>query len=194
MLPNHVLLALLWSVYCGLHSLLASLRVKIFFGKRLGKAFKHYRLAYTLFAFAGLALIIFFQLSIPTVKLYVPNLLTSLVGGVAGLSGLAVMAVCIKKYFLNLSGLRSLAQEELYTVLEIRGIHRYVRHPLYLGTFLFLWGWFVLVPAVSLLLSNVLITVYTLLALKLEERKLVLQFGEAYKIYQQKVPQIIPKF
>ncbi len=194
MLLNHVLLGTLWIVYCVLHSVLASLSVKVFFQKRLGKGFKHYRLGYTIFAFAGLVGIIWFQLSMPSVNIYAPNPFTKILGGIIGASGLVLMFICIKKYFLNLSGLRSLAQEETYAVLEIRGVHRYVRHPLYSGTFLAIWGLFFLFPTASVLLTDVIITSYTLLALKFEEKKLVLQFGESYQMYQRKVPQIIPKF
>lgn len=191
---NHVLLGFLWILYCVLHSVLASLRVKNFFQKRLGTRFKHYRLGYTVFAAVALAAIVWFQLSIASKKLYQSNVFTTVFGGAVCASGLVLMAVCIRKYFLNLSGLRSLAQEEVQPVLEINGVHRYVRHPLYSGTFLALWGLFFLFPTVSLLLSNAIITAYTLTALKFEEKKLVVQFGEAYRTYQQTVPQIIPKF
>lgn len=194
MFGTHAWLGFSWVVYCVLHSLLASMNVKRFFQKRLGRSFRHYRLGYTLFAFAGLAALLWFQLSLSSVKLYAPIFFTNVAGGLVGSCGLLIMGICIKKYFLNLSGLRSLAREEIYPVLEIKGVHRYVRHPLYAGTFLFIWGLLLLAPTLSLLLSNGIITAYTLLALRLEEKKLVLQFGEAYKTYQQTVPPIIPNF
>lgn len=95
---------------------------------------------------------------------------------------------------MGLSGLRSLVQEENYSELHISGIHRYVRHPLYLGTFLFIWGLFIVFPTLSLLISNSVITIYTLIGIKLEEKKLVLEFKEQYKAYQKTVPKLIPKF
>jgi protein-S-isoprenylcysteine O-methyltransferase Ste14 len=69
-----------------------------------------------------------------------------------------------------------------------------MRHPLYLGTFLFLWGLWLLFPTVSLLLANIVITGYTLYAIRLEEEKLVAEFGEQYIRYQQQVPKLIPRF
>ena len=94
---------------------------------------------------------------------------------------------------MSLSGLRSLFQETVYPELIISGIHRYVRHPLYLGTFLFIWGLAVLFPYFSLVIANTIITVYTLLAIPFEEEKLVQEFGDQYRRYQKQVPKIIPK-
>lgn len=194
MLLHHVLLGLLWMVYGVLHSVFAALRTKNFFQKILGRGFRHYRLAYTVFAFAGLIALIWFQLGVPTFRLFKTTDATDAAGAVIGISGVLLMVLCIKKYFLNLSGLRSLYQEESHAQLEVTGVHRHVRHPLYLGTFLFLWGLWLLFPSASLLISNSVITVYTLIGLELEEKKLLLQFGQQYSTYQKKVPKLLPRF
>ena len=72
------------------------------------------------------------------------------------------------------------------------GFHRYVRHPLYLGTFITIWAGFLLLPLISLLISNAIITIYTLIGIELEEKKLILEFGEDYREYQNRVPRLIP--
>jgi methanethiol S-methyltransferase len=41
-------------------------------------------------------------------------------------------------------------------------------------------------------LACLVITGYTVLGARLEEKKLVVQFGEMYKLYQQRVPMLIP--
>ncbi|HVF97256.1 MAG TPA: isoprenylcysteine carboxylmethyltransferase family protein [Flavisolibacter sp.] len=194
MLLNHVVLALLWTLYGVLHSVLAGLRVKQFFAKHMGRHYKHYRLAYTVFAFVTFALIIWYQVSIESFNLFKPTLFSRLAGGLVAAAGLSLMLICIKKYFMGLSGLRSLLQEEVYTELLISGVHRYVRHPLYLGTFLFIWGSFLLFPTLSILITDVVITAYTMFGMQLEEKKLVRDFGEQYKRYQKSVPKLIPKF
>ena len=191
---NHILLAVLWIVYCVMHSVFASLPVKKKFQQKLGKYYKHYRLAYTVFAFIGLIAIAWFQFSIHSINLFSPTLFTKICGGFVALSGLLIMLICIKKYFMGLSGLRSLMREESHSELHVSGIHRYVRHPLYLGTFLFIWGLFILFPTVSLFISNSVITVYTLIGINLEEKKLALDFGDQYKAYQGSVPKLLPKF
>jgi methanethiol S-methyltransferase len=111
------------------------------------------------------------------------------------LSGLLIMLISIKKYFMSLSGIKTLVAEEPPTnELRIDGIHKHVRHPLYLGTFLFIWGLFILFPLLSQMIANVIITVYTLIGIIFEEQKLQKEFGRAYFDYQKQVPKIIPSF
>jgi protein-S-isoprenylcysteine O-methyltransferase Ste14 len=69
-----------------------------------------------------------------------------------------------------------------------------MRHPLYTGTFLFIWGLWVLFPSLGLLITDSIITVYTVYAIRLEEAKLVAEFGEKYRHYQRTVPKLIPRF
>ena len=193
MILNHILLAFLWIVYCVLHSVLASEWIKKNMRRRM-KNFKWYRLWYTLFAFAFFAGIIYFQVEIATIELFKPNSFTVIAGYVLSISGLGLMFICIRKYFMNLSGVRSLFIENFSNELQITGVHKYVRHPLYLGTFAFIWGLFLLIPYASLLISNFIITVYTLIGIELEERKLFTEFGENYSEYRKKVPKLIPSF
>ena len=75
----------------------------------------------------------------------------------------------------------------------ITGVHRIVRHPLYAGTFIFIWGLLIVYPYLSLFITDAIITIYTLIGLKFEEKKMEREFGDAYKSYQQSVPMIIPR-
>jgi protein-S-isoprenylcysteine O-methyltransferase Ste14 len=56
-----------------------------------------------------------------------------------------------------------------------------------------LWGLFLLLPLLSILISNTIITVYTILAIPLEERKLIKEFGNDYIQYRKRVPALVPK-
>jgi len=162
--------------------------------KRFMRAhYKFYRLYYTLFAFTGFAAIIFYLLIIPSWRIFQTNIFTMIIGGDITVSGGLIVLICIRKYFFQLSGLKSLVQERKSNELMITGIHKYVRHPLYAGTFLFIWGLWILIPSVALMISNVVITVYTLIGISLEEKKLVNEFGEPYKQYMKKVPMIMPR-
>jgi methanethiol S-methyltransferase len=193
MILNHIFLVMLWVVYCVLHSVLASTWVKRALRKNL-KNYKWYRLWYTVFAFIFLVVIIYYQIQIRTIELFRPGNLIFIIGIVTSAAGLILMIVCIRKYFMNLSGLRSLVIEDFSNELQITGIHKYVRHPLYLGTFMFIWGLFLVIPLLSLLIANVIITVYTLIGIELEEKKLLSEFGENYRLYRQTVPKLIPTF
>jgi len=192
MTGSHIILALLWIVYCALHSLLATETLKQRLQKTLKHNYKYYRLFYTVFAFLFLVVLLYYQIHVPAIELYSSKGIVFATGIVLGFLGLVLMLVCIKKYFIGLSGLLSLVQENASQDLIITGVHKYVRHPLYLGTFAFIWGLFLVFPYLSLLITDAIITIYTLIGIKLEEDKLINEFGESYKLYQKRVPMIIP--
>jgi protein-S-isoprenylcysteine O-methyltransferase Ste14 len=193
MILNHVILAALWIIYCVLHSVMASEGIKKKLRRKM-KNYKWYRLWYTLFAFVFLVVIVDYQVMMPTIELFNRSYFSFILGFVVSFAGSVLMLVCIQKYFMSLSGLRSLIVENFSNQLQVTGVHKYVRHPLYLGTFLFIWGLFLLLPFLSLCIANVVITLYTLIGIELEEQKLVLEFGEDYRQYQREVPKIIPSF
>lgn len=194
MLVHHLILAILWILYGVLHSVLASVGVKNKLMQRLGKGARHYRLGYTGLAFVLFALVLWYQLSIPTIHLYQPSFLIVLAGYLVTIFGVGIMLACIKKYFISLSGLRSLFQPTSRPTLMVSGIHRHVRHPLYLGTFLTIWGLAILFPYLSLIIANTVITLYTVVAIRFEEEKLVQEFGDDYRAYQRSVPKLWPKW
>jgi methanethiol S-methyltransferase len=194
MLSTHIILAVAWILYCVLHSVFASLRFKQAMRRLIGAYFKFYRLYYTLFAFLGFAALIYYLLILPSYRVFQTNNYTLIAGGIVSLFGASIVVICIWKYFFQLSGLRSLVEERKSNELMITGIHKYVRHPLYAGTFIFIWGLWILIPSLALLIANIIITVYTLIGIGFEEKKLENEFGEAYKKYRQQVPMIIPGF
>ena len=194
MVEKHLVLGFLWLLFCVLHSLLAALGLKKKMAVLWGKRFKHYRLFYSLFAFATLGFVVYYQFTLESPYVYQSSQLSAIAGVLVGSAGLVIMGICIKKYFLSLSGLKSLFQENPTNALMISGIHRFVRHPLYAGTFMAIWGFFIAVPLFSLLIANVIITGYTLIGIELEEKKLEAEFGHHYRQYKQNVPKLFPSF
>lgn len=192
MLNAHLALAFLWILFGVLHSVFASLPVKRRFNMAFPKSSEYYRLLYTLFAFFTFGIVVWYQAQLASPLLFERELFTNAIGAVVAITGLIIMVICIKKYFLSLSGLKSLFQERPTHQLMINGIHRYVRHPLYLGTFLAIWGAFLFYPLFSLFIGNFFITAYTLIGISFEERKLIAEFGRDYETYQQTVPKLIP--
>jgi len=192
MLIGHLFLAVLWIMYCVLHSVLAARSVKQKLKASMNQNFKYYRLVYTVFAFVFFAAILYYEIRLPTIQFFNRVQLVFYSGILIGSAGLVLMSVCIFKYFMGLSGLRSLFKESTSAKLMVTGIHRFVRPPLYLGTFAFIWGLFLIIPFLSLFISNTIITIYTLVGISLEEKKLVAEFGESYLNYQATVPKLLP--
>jgi protein-S-isoprenylcysteine O-methyltransferase Ste14 len=193
MVLSHILLACSWSLYCLLHSLLAALWFKQIARRWMGRQYKFYRLYYTVFAFAGLVAIMIYLFTMSSYRLFAISTATIIMGSVIAAFGLIIMFICILKYFMQLSGIKGLIENRTNNELMITGIHKIVRHPLYAGTFIFIWGLLILFPYLSLFIVNIIVTVYTLIGLHFEEQKLEKEFGEAYKAYKQKVPMLIPK-
>jgi methanethiol S-methyltransferase len=70
-----------------------------------------------------------------------------------------------------------------------KGLLSIVRHPMYLALILFLWS--TVFTAMDVFIDSIL-TVYVIIGTKLEEKKLVLEFGQEYVKYQHEVPMLIP--
>ena len=190
---QHIILLLAWIVYCVLHSVLASGAVKRKFQGWLGARSRYYRFAYTLFAFIGLVAVLLYQVTIDSPLLFERRLIITVLAAAFASLGAAMMMLNIIKYFVQLSGVKWLVAASVEAKLERGGLHGYVRHPLYLSTFLFIWALWVVYPYLSLLVADVVITLYTLIALRFEEQKLLAEFGEEYRVYQQEVPMILPR-
>jgi len=69
--------------------------------------------------------------------------------------------------------------------LEVRGPYRWLRHPIYLGWVLLVFG----APTMTMgrLLFATVSTAYLVVAIPIEERSLVHEFGDAYRDYQRQV-------
>ncbi len=189
---HHLLLLSLWVFYCLLHSVLASSKFKKRVEKISGGFFRYYRLTYSIFAAASLLGLLFFQYSIQS-----PLLINSFFLKLAGLiilvlPGAIIMMISIFKYFKLLSGVRSLYQPKPPVGLKLDGVHKFVRHPLYSGTLLFVWGLFFIFPFLNNLIAVVVITGYVIIGIKFEEKKLLNEFGDVYREYIRNVPALLP--
>jgi methanethiol S-methyltransferase len=187
-------LGLIWIAYCVLHSVLASSKVKNAFKKIGNHFFAYYRLKYNIISIATLAPILWFQYSFESFRLMESLYLKYFSLTLLVIPGSLIMIVSILKYFKMFSGIRGLYKSQGPLNLKVDGIHRYVRHPLYLGTLLFIWGLFFIFPLLTNLVSVTIITLYTLIGIKFEERKLLKEFGNIYAEYMKSVPGLIPRW
>jgi protein-S-isoprenylcysteine O-methyltransferase Ste14 len=186
-------LAIYWVVFGLFHSVLATSAVKDFFKAILKNNFKFYRLGYSILAVVMVAFVLYFNFTITSLQLWHPSLLQKMIASVTGTTGLSIMCMCIYKYFFHLSGIDIFFKKKSEDHLQVGGLNKYVRHPLYSSTLLFAWSFFFWQPVLSNLISCFIITVYTIAGAYFEEKKLEKIFGEQYKQYVSKVPMIIPK-
>jgi protein-S-isoprenylcysteine O-methyltransferase Ste14 len=194
MLLSHIILAILWILFGVLHSLLAAGWFKEIVQKRLGRQFRYYTFGYSILATLNLAGILAYQLSMPQIWLWVMPIWAQIAMLIPLSAGIYIMGALIRKYFFALSGISVFYKNQAPVILELGGWHRYVRHPLYFGTLLFVWSLFFIFPTWGNLIACMIITAYTLAGTVLEERKLVMQFGSEYIEYQRRVPMILPRF
>lgn len=106
--------------------------------------------------------------------------------------GLVVIGIALTGYdrgrFLGTTQLRD-PQTTPDEDLKLGGLHRYVRHPLYSGMFLLLWGHAQTEFAIATALWG---CVYLVIGAGYEERRLVARYGAAYADYRARVPAFIP--
>lgn len=187
-----LLLLLYLLLYAGLHSLLAARAVKEWGRAHLPGFDRWYRLFYNAVAVVTL-LPLPWLLGLPDRILYaVPAPWSWLLWAGQALSAVALLLAVLQANPAYFVGLAQLAGdgEERGDRLVVNGLYRYVRHPLYLFSILFLW----LSPVMTLnrLVVYGLATLYFYVGSVHEERRLAQTFGQPYRAYQQKVPRLWP--
>ncbi len=179
----------LWGI---VHSLLASLRFKDFLCRILGSGFmKFYRLFYNIFAVISITPVFYLMLALPDKTLYqVPSPWNYLMRVGQLISVFFLLAAVMQTDLLSFVGLRQFMAEEKKSDLIVSGLYRFVRHPLYTFSLLILW----LSPSMTInsFIVYAALTIYVLIGIIFEERKLSREFGQAYANYKSVTPMLIP--
>lgn len=194
---DYLLIALMWAAYCALHSFLISIRFTNLMKRSLKAYYAFYRLFYNIIS--GVLLIPLLIYSIQTegeaiISYSLPFTIIRYI--LISISILIVLKAFFFDYdFLTFFGIRQLfgsgknKSPELSNEIKKKGLLGIVRHPMYFGLMIFLWC-----QTFSLtdIVINSVLTVYIIIGTYLEEKKLVLEFGESYIKYQHEVPMLIP--
>lgn len=180
-----------WGV---LHSWLASLGLKARLSQRFGPAAgRWYRLVYNLLALVTLLPVLALAGVLPDRILYaVPTPWRWLMLALQAAAALFVLVGVLQTGALRFAGLAQAAGDSTPEppCLVTGGLYRLVRHPLYLGGLVFLWA--IPIMTRNLLILYLVLSVYLVAGAIVEERKLLAEFGEEYRLYRAKTPMIFP--
>ena len=157
---------------------------------------KYYRLLFNFTAvILGIPIYYFYQ-QIPTSYIFGNFILKNIGLGIAVL-GILLLIYAFSQYNLSeFAGIQQLKRSAPPTPesLKTTGFNAYVRHPLYFCGLLIIWGGFLVRPTYLYLVMAMVSTAYLYFGTKLEEEKLVEEFGAPYVDYQKRVVMLLPFF
>ena len=187
-----------WIFWCFMHSMLIEPCIANPIKKRLGRYVGYYRLMYNLLSAVSLLPLIWLTLS------DTGDVIFSWTGPLAILRFICIVLamVCFiegargydLQYFLGVKQIRDghesllLGEEASFSEL---GVFALVRHPWYVGSFLFIWSIFTRYSEKSFALASIL-SVYLIVGTFLEERKIIAEHGELYRRYKERVSMFVP--
>jgi methanethiol S-methyltransferase len=191
-------LALLWAAYCGVHSTLISIRTTEYFKRALGAGYSCYRLFFNIFSLSTLIPLILYSKS--------PRFQGLILFAWSGNWRIVRYSLILMAVVLLITGARHYSMSCFIGLQQIRssripgaltqsgefdasGVLSFIRHPWYLAVFLLIWASDL---NLGTIIINVVLSVYLVIGTLLEERKLVLEFGDKYREYQEKVSMLIP--
>jgi methanethiol S-methyltransferase len=190
------ILALFWIIYCLLHSGLITNTVTLFLKQKSGDKYRYYRLFYNIFAIITLIPVVIYTYSIRQSPFFswegyfLPIRLVLLA------VGCVILYAGSKHYdMLTFLGIRQIRGDVTHNLIntsgriDSTGILGVIRHPFYSASLLILW---LSNLDISMLIVNIILSSYLIIGTLLEEKKLVLEFGDAYKEYQRKVSMLFP--
>tara|TARA_R100000005_G_C5004045_1_gene213016 strand:- start:1386 stop:1961 length:576 start_codon:yes stop_codon:yes gene_type:complete len=188
MLLNHLIFFSCWVLFYTIHSLLASDSVK----SKVPLKQSTYRLIYSGFSILSFAFILLLGASIYSGFVLPPSPATTYVGLMIATFGLFVIKRSFRNYSIRVFlGLRKETQSD--RILKKDKLQSKIRHPLYTGTILLFLGYFIYNPLLVNLISLVALITYLPFGIRLEEKKLIQQFGEEYLKYKRDIPALFPK-
>jgi methanethiol S-methyltransferase len=194
---DYLYVSFLWIAYCFIHSFLISISFTKFIERILKKFYALYRLLYVLLSLFLLIPLIRFSSSIENeiifnwispwsfmrIILMYGSLLLFFWAFFFNYDSLSFFGI---RQIMDLGKTKSIDSS---SAIKKNGLLGIIRHPMYLCLIVYLWcQTFRMMDIVV----NLILTAYVIIGTILEERKLVLEFGDHYIKYQQEVPMLIP--
>lgn len=194
---GYLLIASLWIAYCLLHSFLVSASFTNLMIRLLKQHYAFYRIFFVSLSLGLLIPLIRYtdQFDSNIIINYSPpwNIVRSIL--LLGSLSMFFWAFFFDYDSLSFFGIRQIlnfGKEKKINPsedLKKNGLLGIVRHPMYFALIIALWS---STFTLANIIINIILTAYVIMGTILEERKLILEFGDAYVKYQQEVPMLIP--
>ena len=195
-LTEYILLAVIWGVYCAVHSLTISPPFLRWVHRRFPNGHRYHRLAFNLFSILTLIPVVLYSWTLSSAPIFRWDGGLRLLQAAFIVISVALMVAGAAHYdFREFMGFSQIANnDDCRSIgkdceLKTAGILGLVRHPWYTAVFFLLWARD-LDPAA--IIVNIVLTVYVIIGTHLEERKLITAFGQAYRDYQKEVSMFLP--
>ena len=194
---KYLLITLMWAGYCILHSFLISIRFTNLMARLLKNYYAFYRIFFVSFSIVFLIPLISYTAQLDNEVIITYGLPLNIIRYVL-ISGSLLMFFWA--FFFDYDSLSFFSIRQILNFGKIKkanpseeikknGLLGIIRHPMYLALIIYLWCQ---TFRMSDIIVNIVLTIYIIIGTKLEEKKLVLEFGDAYIKYQQEVPMLIP--
>lgn len=193
---KYLVLAILWITWCTVHSGMITLAVTNYLKEEWGERFRFYRMIFNLIAGATVVPIVLYEFFIAgpayfdwTGTLWIVRIVLVIAAVLLFLSG-------GRQYdMLEFLGIRQIEEKVSHqTISETGGLSTHgvlgmVRHPWYLGGIILLWSRELNGASLT---TNLILSAYLVIGAFLEEKKLLVEFGDTYRDYQKKVSMFLP--
>ena len=194
---KYLVVSVIWIGYCFLHSFLISVSFTNIITRLLKNYYAFYRLFYVSISLILLIPLINYTNQIDRAIIISYSFYWSVIRYIFMYGSLLLFfwAFFFSYDPLSFFGIRQILNfnknKEKNSTAEIKqnGLLGIIRHPMYLALIIYLWCQTFRVVDIII---NTILTIYVIIGTILEEKKLVLEFGDAYKHYQQQVPMLIP--
>lgn len=189
-----LLYLLLWASFGAIHSMLAAPSGRRWLVRQAGAAD---RIVYNIIAALHLTLVLWLGgILFAGLQFDLPIFLRA-AGWLFAAGGTAVLFAAGGNYdlarFAGLAQLREGAADPARhpEPLATGGMNAIVRHPLYLGLLMLVWG---VATSPFRLATAIAATAYILIGIRFEERNLARIYGEVYNSYSARVPMLLPRW
>ncbi|MEH0020648.1 MAG: hypothetical protein V6Z89_13395 [Desulfobacter sp.] len=192
---TYTALAVVWIIWCTVHSILITPWTTAFFRRIFKDRYRYFRLVYNSVAVISLIPVLAFSRGMAGETLFAWD-------GWLTLPWLVLWGVAL---FLSVQGYRAYDMGQVSGLrqamtgplppsksrLNTGGILGITRHPWYLAGLVFLWIRSRHIH-LSMVVENLVLCLYLFIGMRLEERKLLMVFGNRYKDYQDRVSPLFP--